>query len=725
MTSRERHIAWLLTAFILGLVHVPASADDQEVQDLEWVGEVTAGAKFYVLESPFDDDDVSSFFDQYRYIATEDESVPWYADAIHLDTGLQREDGTYLVRGERWSPAWINERGEVDLDWKGVDASFDYSRLRTDDLRVYPQSTRGRLPTDKSSYAANYQSDIDDAIGKDRRLFTRRTTAGGEVELRADDFGLQNSVLESARVYSRYQKRDGYRQDGFLLDRIRELGTDGQNRQRFRGNRRRFDQDVVVVGGGVTTQPADLFTGVIDVNFERFREHAPTVDLGDLAAEQPKLGTDLTTAQSDRAFNYVPDTNRITGSLQLSRRFGDFSVNAGANISHVEQSGNLSPLQELRDVDNTEIVDYATHFAFDAPFQVGSLDMAVGAFVKYRRRENKFDYENDIALITDEFRGAPDGQVDPFLKNRDQVDGEVEWTLRPWAGSLVGLGYRLHYVDRDWRYAEPPGTITPSVGFEAKESEAHTAFVRGRTRLGRATRISGELGFVWAPHTGFPTEFKRSQYFEGRASTTIPVRIANSLTAFGRVEHGSNDDFKPQGESADTTQRKKYDRTSWNAGITAQVVPWEDMSFFTSYVHSQDHQDFRHVRSNIPRYSDPNDLKFFIDSNIDYDANVDVLSLGTETRWNSWLGTRIATILTWVEADFKRDTPAGLQLDELGDVNDRIVSAETGVSLYLPLNTRVDLGYRFDQFHNKDHDSPLNLDEDVHTISIAFTVAYP
>ena len=166
------------------------------------------------------------------------------------------------------------------------------------------------------------------------------------------------------------------------------------------------------------------------------------------------------------------------------------------------------------------------------------------------------------------------------------------------------------------------------------------------------------------------------------------MRFPNSLAAFGRVENGSNDDFRPRGESDATSQRKKFERTSWNAGITAQASPWEDTSLFTSYMHSHDHQDFRHVRSDIPRYSGPDGLNFFIDSDVEYDANVDVLSLGTETRWNRWLETRIATTLTWVDVDFKRDTPAGLQLDRLDDVNNRIVSVDTGVSLQLPANIR-------------------------------------
>ncbi len=102
-------------------------------EELEPRGEVTLETRFYALPDDFSDDDLSSFFDQYHGFWVKERRPPYFLSLAHVDLGLARDDDTYLVRFERWSPHWLNERGELEIHYGGLDLDLDYRRYRSDD----------------------------------------------------------------------------------------------------------------------------------------------------------------------------------------------------------------------------------------------------------------------------------------------------------------------------------------------------------------------------------------------------------------------------------------------------------------------------------------------------------------------------------------------------------------------------------------------------------------
>ncbi len=689
-------------------------------QDLELRGDATLGARFYDLESPFDDD-VTSFFDQYRYVSDKDSPLPYFVDLVHLDVGLARDDDTTLVRLERFSPWDWNDRAELDVDWRGLELDLDYHRYRSEELRFFPVGTGALVPVFGTLYTPD--PPFAEIFENDQRLETRRTGVGGALGLRLGDFGLENPLATELDLFSRFERRQGHQQDSFLLDAAREPVT--QQTARFRGFRREIDQRVTTLGGGAVLLPWELFTGAIDVSFESFREEAPVVTLGRLADLDPRI-VPATPEQAARAFQFVPDTDRWSGSFQLSRRFeglGGATVHGGGFLTHLEQAGRRAPLQDQLGLGDDSITTWSTHGAFDLPL---GESFAVGGFAKWLRRENGVDEDSFDALA------PPEGQVDPVLDSRSELGAGIEATARPVAGTLAGLGYRLRWVDRDLDFAASPGAIRPAFNLQGEESEEHTTYLRAHARLLRSLQLSGEAGYAWAPQVGFPRDLESSVYARARGSYAWRKPLPTTLSVQARFLDGQNDDVDLQGADPAFDEDKEFERTEWSWGTTLATVPAESLALFASFHHGRDEQDFAHVRSNLARYLGPTGLEFFLDSEPEYTAEVRTLVVGGTQALGERVDLSLASILTWVSARFDGSGATPSALEEVDEIESRILSLEGRVGWRVGRGVSLGLGYRFDAYRDdEEHEPPrtqlgvsrrFSYDTDVHTVTFDVTV---
>ncbi len=708
---------------VLLLTALPVTADEPDTTDADAVAafearaEFTLGARFYVIDSPQDNDNIGGFWDQYRQTRKKNADPPTFIDVLHSDLGLARDDDTWLLHLESWSPNANNDHVAVDAGDGGVEIDIDYRRYRSEDLRVFPEGTfQGQNPPSPIfPFGTEYTPDASDAevLDSNRRLFLQRTGIHGELRFRPEGFDLDLPLLAEASLRSGFERRKGFRQDRFLLD-IVELAP---SNQRFRGNRRKLDQEVSNVGGAVVVSPGGDWVTDFDVSFESFREKADPVLFSDIAASDPSIPTP-TGNTALRAFDFVPNTDRVSGSMRVAGPVGPASVQAGAFATHLKQT-NKAPLQRSLGIDKQALTTWSAHLGFDLPLTDGAKALGkvgLNGFAKFSERLNDLD-END-------FEG--NRQIAPILRRRSELEAQLELTARPLPGALVGTGYRFDSVDRNLRYAAPPGVIQPPLSLVEKDGQTHTVYLRARTRLLRRMQLRGELGWQYAPQRSFPRDPTYTVYFDGRGSYTLPRPFPLTLSVYGGVRDGHGNGKVLTGES--TQARKDLDRLQWSYGATATALPMRRVSLTLSFIEQRDEQDFPYLRTDVPRTAGPSFTNFLPGTERPhYRSDVKSLANSLHLKLPADVDLRLFSSVSWVRADYSDarsdSSNTSRVLESASEVKSRILSAGSGVGWTAREGLRFDLGYRFDDYvDHRDRGALIDPDDRRHTFTVAMTV---
>jgi hypothetical protein len=466
---------------------------------------------------------------------------------------------------------------------------------------------------------------------------------------------------------------------------------------------------VTTSGGGIVLRPAKHFSTALDVDFETFRNHGDILTLAELAASDPLIPPPIDAANAARAIDFVPETNRLSASLRTTGRVRAAKLHGEAFFTRLEQTGNEAPLQSLLGLDQPDVTTWSVSGGFDVPL---THDFALNGSVRAFFRDNDVDEDAIVETSLD------DVQLAPYIRRRREVRPRLELTSRPQAGTLLGLGYRSRLVHRDLRYGDQPGgTITKPVSLIEEDTQQHTVYARGSTRLLRSLQLSGELGYEWAPKVGLPRELEESVYLETRGSYTLFRPLPVTLSVFGKVRDGENDDVDL--EASNTTKHKKFEQTLWSWGLTISAVPWERTSMFASFVQNGDDQEFDYLRSNVPRSSlAPYEL--FLDSRPDYESDVRSLIVGGRAPLTDRLEANLSTTWTWNRVRFPDGGQTAQVLEDVNEIKSRILSVEARLGYQVLSRLRVEVGYRFDDFRDRADQELLGLDTDKQTYTLAF-----
>ena len=666
---------------------VSAEPDEAEEEDVSFVGEATVGANLYDISAPFNDSSVSGFFDQWRYVENKEARPPFYVDLLHLDVGARRKDGTYLTRLELWSPNLLNERGLLELDWRGIGLEVNSRRYRADQLRAFPTGTgdglgRGETP----GYGSIYFPDTPNAqiFDANKRFWIRRQGMDGTLSLGFDDMGWSNPALEKVSLYGDYQVRDGYRQDSFL-DPDQQLGS-------FRGERSRVDQEIATVGVGALTFPSEWFTANLDVKLQQFTERAPQdIEFG----ARP---------------NYVPNTNRILARLDASKVWKSANLTLGGFVTHLEQTGGRSPVQEAFLIDENQVTSYSVWSSFDA--DLPSIFDLTG-YAKWSHRHHGIGPDFQRIQISS-----------PYVRSTGALKANLEFGARPVSGTRVALGYRADYVNRKLRFSDSFFAVGPGASSLRPTSLHHFFYLSGRTRLLRGLNLQGELGFDWGPEVGYPDEFEEAIYFSGRGSYTLPTRLPVVLAVAGRVIDGKSPGYEFDSSKGlagfGNSRVKTYDRLAWNYDVTVSVVPIPKLAVFTTFAQHSDTQQLRHLRVTGQRgfvFSD-----YFIDSIPSYWADIESLSVGGTFLLSRRVELSAAASLTWTGANFRRDSSTGVVLSEANEIDNRIVGFESDVDYEVVEGLALGIGYRLAQYEDREVQEFLDYSGTVHTVTLRMTI---
>ncbi len=726
--------AMAMGALVLGGYAASAEPGDPS-GDLSLEASGTLGADLYLIENPFDNDNVTGFFEQYRYIRDKGAELPFFADFTHLNLGLVRPDTTYLIRAERWSRNAINENTLLDINWKGLVVNAEIRRYRSDALRFFPMGTEDDWAGTALGlgFGTHYNPDVpglisdfptqttnvDAIFANDYRIGVERFDVGGEIALRPEGFGYKNGVLKEARLRAGYGSRTGYRQDSFLLDLTEAL----EPTSRFRGNRRAIDQSVTNAGTGVVLALGKKLNAKLDFDVDRFTEAAGVVTLGGLASAPGNGFTPNPSASPDREFFFVPDTNRYTGSLQLTSRPAGGTLNAGVFATHLEQTGRLSNLQSRFNLGLNSVTTVSAHV--DGSMPLGNR-LILSGFVKYIHRANNIDEDSFAAL-------DPSGasQESPYIKKRDEIRGNMEIGAKLAPSTRIALGYAVDWVDRDLAYPQGPVGIQPNVSVIRPKSLSHRVFLKGRARLFRSLQLSGELGYLWAPEVAYPTDLSEAVSFRARGTYSLlprMIRVPLTFSFSGRVLDGKNDEFDLPGPGpvSNGDRRSKYfERTDWGYDLTLTALPRNALALYGTFSQSGDEQATDYVRTTLARSAGGG--AFYVDSIPHYASDLKSVIVGGTLSDVLGADVGLSAAITWADMTVSGTQGVGSNVGQLiNDANrieSRILTLNSDFDYTIREGLGAGIGYRYQEFIDDAQLGPLNLDETVHTIMLRLKVA--
>ncbi len=694
IVGRPRLLALLgALALLVGqalFVALPARTEDEPPPGIEplegsrilWSSTLLGQLKG--IESPQDDDGRGGFFDKYEFTANKDPSVAlelgvreasldWIEDrAPLLQIRYESPTSNLGVTGSDFDNAFFNQRAIILGRQDAFQLDFDYRRLRTEQLRAYPETEAGggALP-------------FTDLTGRNARFYRERT--GFQTELRwrpevtlGDRAGVQSGLAPELSLRGGYDRRESRLQQRAILN----PGNDWLAFSNTRGD------DVSDVGVGLVVAPGGLFTLSLDFDYEEFD------------SANPRLDDSLPFSSTSRSVAFVPSTDRWTGKAFLQGRFGDRAVvTAGFQATLLEQERPSTPLQRASGFGDNQVLVYSAQFSGDLRV---TRDISASAFVRYVRRDN--DIDRSSALFTP----ANGTQVDEFLDTYDRIDmgGEALW--RATRRSKLAIGARMLWIDRDLDFAAlglANQAIQPENALVDHDTLMWTFYARGDLRPLPRLGLRSELSYRISPRTGYVTDL--DGYFKGevRATYALPIERPATLSAYVRGGIGDNSDFSFVGGLAPNppgpTFDRDYQRSHWNLGLSGDVVWREDLTLFGSIHFARDRQSDKFVLSDVQRYFQESvPIVFRSPGDIDFQSNELGLLVGGRVGISRNTDASIAGSYTRAEAAYD-DSDSARSLDLIDD--NRVVEANIyGLDLELRHRIREGLrvfaGYRLQYF---------------------------
>ena len=662
-------------------------------------------------DAPFGNDNLTSFFDQYRYVATENDGLPWHIDFRRFELAFEREDGTRPLYLERESLGWLNERGEIGLVSEPVRARIHYSRYRSDELRLFPVGTADVLfaaPTLGSAFSTDLPASS--PHGEDHRLYSRRNSVGAEIGNRRESDSKHWLVPVEGNFFVDYQNRDGRRQDRFLVE---DLGLAAAN-ERFRERARELDQEFVTAGGKGTLVFRQNVTTTGEFRYEGFRERAPTVTYGTLASEFAGLPPANDPLLDSRAYRFVPDSDRFTVSIASAGHIGRTSLSLATEFTHLRQAGHPAPLQAKLNLDDLEVNSGSVRGAYKIPFG-RMFDFSGHLRAQWRRNDVDKGSISEIALS-----GV---QTNAIIRERREISASTDFRMRPRTGSMILLGVAIRDVYRDLKFGSSPVSISDSVNLIDGTTREFRTYLRGAQRIGMGMRVSAETGYEWAPQVALVRDSEEAFFANAGFNATINTPVLATLDLHGRYQRSQNDDIEFQSPNSGESRNKKFEQEEWSYGLTLMTMVWRDIQLIGSFVHSRDDQQLDHIRSNLPRNSGDPALDFFLDSRPEYQSDVKNLALSATIPVPFGLEIRSSMSVSWIEAGFPRGSSTEQVLDSANRIRQRILSSESALA-WTRGPWQAEVGYRFDDFNDQADLEFLQLDVSSHTgwISIGYRI---
>ncbi len=693
-------------------------------QELQFRWSLTPTAVYTHTSSKEDANGVGGFLDQYDFVPNKSSTFPvelgvsgaaldvfGKGETPLLQVRFESPTSNLGVSGSQIDDPFYNQRLLVLGRLPGFDLDLFYRRIRTEETRLFPNTAGTGLL-------------FEDMSAPDDRFARQRTGFAAELGVRPGELlpsakRLDEVLAPELLLHGGYDHRSGRRQLRFLINPDNRWIGLAQDR----------DQNVGDVGGGLLMAPGRWFTADFDFDYQRFREDEPAI-------LQSELGNGITPNAS--TVDFIPDTDRYTGTLRLRGRIGErATLEGGFQAAVLEQVPGYTPLQDAFGLRNNQIQFYSGNFTADVALVAG---LSANAYFKYDQRHN--DIDRNTALFN------PDGnngtQVDEFVRDWTRLRAGIEAAYRINAGNRLALGGRYDSVDRDLEFSSPgcpPGSCFPAIlpvnALVHDDSRSYTVYGSTRLRLLQRVGVSGEVGYRIAPDLGYVTDLDDYLYGKLRASYTLPVEKSVVLSLFARGGRGENNDqvmvggggvgIPPTGPDL----RRHFDRYDWLVGLTANAAPWEKVGVFGSFFVSSDVQDYELALSSLQRYVQPSvPITFRDDGDAGYDNRQWSVVVGTHVGIDDRTDASLAYAFTRAETGYDSGSPELALIHQNAKIDSNLHSANLEVGRWLREGLRVQVGYRFEYYQDGAYVPqslvsaipPFDLDSTRHTVTLGVTL---
>ena len=272
-------------------------------------------------------------------------------------------------------------------------------------------------------------------------------------------------------------------------------------------------------------------------------------------------------------------------------------------------------------------------------------------------------------------------------------------------------------MDRDLEFAEPGLgllRIVPANALVWEDSQSYTFYTRAQLRLVRRVSVMAEVGYSYAPQTGYVTELDDRTYGRLRASYTLPLERPVVLSLFARGETGdsaTNTFVAGVGDTpAGALTPQEFERDQWLWGATASVSPTDTASFFGSFFMSRNSQDYDLVLSSLQRYIQPViPVAFSAVDDVSYQDDRMSLMLGGHFDLSEQTDASASYSFTRSDADYSRGVSPELSLvSRYRGIEADIHGIDVEVGHQVRDGLRVTAGYGF-RYYDDDSPRPASI----------------
>ena len=282
-------------------------------------------------------------------------------------------------------------------------------------------------------------------------------------------------------------------------------------------------------------------------------------------------------------------------------------------------------------------------------------------------------------------------------------------------------------VNRDLDYPDtvgadglPQRAITPAVSLVGEDSSQQQVYARGHARLLKRTRVAGEVGYLWAPATGSPSELEKGVYAEARISHGLVKPVPITLSVFGHGRDGSSDGWELESTFAGRSQDKDFDQRNIDWGFSITAVPRRTTTLYLTLTQQLDRERFPHIRSNVPRPT-ANAVRFFRDSNLGWNTDSRILAVGGIEQLTKRIDLSLAGWMGFIDGRFGRGGATADALEVPNQIDLTYGSAEAALGFQLRRDLRLGLAYRYDGYKDDARVDEPNRDGHDHSITMSAT----